>query len=98
MRSPHRPVLTALALAVGAAFSLPAAAEDLLEVYELARASDPQIAVVDANRRALSEGVAQSRAALTPTLARLAEADVAAAQRAAKPSLTRFFSFARLSK
>ena len=68
MRSPHRPVLTALAFAVGAACSLPAAAEDLLEVYELARASDPQLAIVDANRRVLAEGVAQSRAALLPQI------------------------------
>ncbi|HVF35448.1 MAG TPA: TolC family outer membrane protein, partial [Candidatus Saccharimonadia bacterium] len=68
MRFSPQLVLTALALAVGAAFAPPAAAEDLLEIYELARASDPQLSFVDANRRAIAEGVAQSRALLLPNI------------------------------
>src|SRR5688572_4854034 len=68
MRAPKTLALTALALAIGAGFNTPAAAEDLLEVYELARASDPQLALADATRLAIAENVVQSRALLLPNI------------------------------
>jgi outer membrane protein len=68
MRSFNRLVLSALSLALGAALAGPAAAEDLLEVYELARASDPQLAIADASRRVSAEGPIQARAALLPQI------------------------------
>lgn len=67
MRAPKTLALTALALAIGAGIR-PAAAEDLLEVYELARASDPQLALADASRLAIAEGVVQARSALLPNV------------------------------
>ena len=68
MRAPKTLALTALALAIGAGLNTPAAAEDLLEVYELARASDPQLALADASRLAIAEGVVQARSALLPNI------------------------------
>lgn len=53
-----------LAFAISAAVS----ATDLLEVYQLARASDPQLAVADARRLAADKGVAISRATLLPQI------------------------------
>lgn len=60
---------TLLACALCAAFAaVPTArAEDLLESYALARAGDPVLLAADANRKSVSEGVAQARAALLPT-------------------------------
>jgi len=52
-----------------AATSLPSHGEDLLEAYQQARANDPTLAQVDANRRAVgNEGVAQARAVLLPQI------------------------------
>src|SRR5688572_8991364 len=68
MRSPKTLALTALALAIGAGINTPAAAEDLLEVYELARASDPQLALADASRLSIAEGVVQARSLLLPNI------------------------------
>src|SRR5688572_21525108 len=68
MRAPKTLALTALALAIGAGYNTPAAAEDLLEVYELARASDPQLALADASRLAIAEGVVQARSLLLPNI------------------------------
>lgn len=48
--------------------SAPLHAEDLLEVYELARASDPVLKAADANRKSVGEGVAQARSSLLPGL------------------------------
>lgn len=45
-----------------------ATAADLMQVYELARQSDPQLQTVDATRRAVAEGVVQSRARLLPNV------------------------------
>jgi outer membrane protein len=45
-----------------------AAAADLIQAYELARQSDPQFGAAEANRLAVREGIAQSRAALLPSL------------------------------
>lgn len=57
----------ALALAV---FLLPAAAQaaDLLQVYELARQSDPQFSAAESTRELSREGAVQARAALLPQL------------------------------
>ncbi len=45
-----------------------ASAEDLLQVYQQARASDPVLAQADAQRLATQEGISQARAALLPQL------------------------------
>lgn len=62
----RRPVFLALALAL-----LPgtgAHAEDLLQTYELARTSDPQLSAAESNRLATKEGAVQARAALLPQI------------------------------
>jgi outer membrane protein len=61
----RRPLALALAL-----LSLPFAAhaEDLLQTYELARASDPQFAAAEAGRLVAREGAVQARAALLPSI------------------------------
>jgi outer membrane protein len=65
MRSVSRPTLLALALAIAAS---PASATDLIAVYELARRSDPQLQVAEAQRLAQREAVPQARAALLPNI------------------------------
>lgn len=56
--------LSALALAIsGSAFGA-----DLIEVYDKARASDPQFAAAEASRLAAGQGVPLARAALLPQL------------------------------
>lgn len=63
MRLPSlRPLSFALALAAAGS----AGAADLMQAYELARQSDPQLAAVEAQRMATGEGVVQSRSALLP--------------------------------
>lgn len=65
MRLPAlRPLCFALALAAAGS----ANAADLIQAYELARQSDPQLAAVEMQRLATAEGVDQSRAALLPQL------------------------------
>ncbi|HST44971.1 MAG TPA: TolC family outer membrane protein [Luteimonas sp.] len=61
----RRPLALALALAL-----LPSAAfaEDLLQTYELARNSDPQLSAAESNRLAVQEGAVQARATLLPQL------------------------------
>ena len=68
MRFRNRPIFTALAVALAAALAQPAAAEDLMQVYDMARASDPQLAGADSQRLAARENVVQSRALLLPTI------------------------------
>ena len=63
-----RLALSTLALALGAALAGPAAAADLMEVYELARANDPVIGAIDAQRLAIGENVVQARALLLPNI------------------------------
>ena len=46
----------------------PALSADLIQAYELARASDPQLAAAEANSLATGEGVTQARAALLPQI------------------------------
>ena len=58
-----------LVLALAAALSpLAANATDLLQVYEMARNSDPQLATAESNRLYNKEGEVQARAALLPQL------------------------------
>ncbi|AXA85348.1 hypothetical protein DCD74_12325 [Lysobacter oculi] len=58
-----RPLALALSIVL-----LPAAAhaEDLLQTYQLARTSDPQLAAAEAGQRATAEGEAQTRAQFLP--------------------------------
>ena len=48
--------------------SVSATAADLMEVYEAARASDPQLAIAEANARGSAAGVGVARAALLPQI------------------------------
>ena len=65
----NRFVVSALALAI---FSLTRSASvsaaDLFEVYELARASDPQLAIAESQRLSAGQGVPLARSALLPQL------------------------------
>ena len=58
-----RPLALALSIAL-----LPAAvqAEDLIQTYQLARVSDPQLAAAEAGQRATAEGQVQTRAQMLP--------------------------------
>ncbi|MEO6365110.1 MAG: TolC family outer membrane protein [Luteimonas sp.] len=61
----RRPLVFALAVAL-----LPASAiaEDLLQTYELARSSDPQLSAAESQRLATREGAVQARAAMLPQI------------------------------
>ena len=62
----RRPLVLALAFAL-----LPvsgAHAEDLLQTYQLARSSDPQLSAAESSRLATREGVVQARAAMLPQI------------------------------
>ena len=48
--------------------SMPAAAEDLLQIYSQARQADPTLAIADATKNAVGEGVAEARAPLLPQI------------------------------
>ncbi len=60
-----RPIHIALLLALGCAS---AQAGDLMQAYDLARQSDPQLAGSEANKRAQEEGIGISRSALLPQI------------------------------
>ncbi len=60
--------LRPLACAALLALAAPVGAADLLQAYELARQSDPQLAAAEANRLAQGEGPVQARAALLPQI------------------------------
>ena len=62
-----RPLSLALALVLSAGASL-AHADDLIQIYGEARASDPQLAGAEANNQATSEYVDQARSALLPQI------------------------------
>ncbi len=63
------PTLSKLAIALlCAGCSTFAAAEDLLQAYQLARNSDPQLAAAEASKNSISENVAQARSALLPQI------------------------------
>ena len=58
-----------LALALAAALSpFSAQAADLLQVYDMAREGDPQLASAEADRLYTREGAVQARAALLPQI------------------------------
>jgi outer membrane protein len=59
----RRPLALALAALL---LPLGAQAEDLLQTYELARSSDPQLSAAEANRQIAREGAVQARAGLLP--------------------------------
>jgi len=59
----------ALTLALAAiCVSMPAPAEDLLQIYQQARQADPTLAIAEATRNAVGEGVAEARAPLLPQI------------------------------
>lgn len=59
----------ALTLALAAAcVSMPAPAEDLMQIYTQARQADPTLAIADSTKAAVGEGVDQARAALLPQI------------------------------
>lgn len=60
-----RPLALALIIA---GVSAQASATDLLQAYDLARLSDPQLSASEAQRNATAENIVQSRAALLPQL------------------------------
>ncbi|WP_395793992.1 TolC family outer membrane protein [Aquimonas sp.] len=62
------PVLRPLCFAFALAAVGSANAADLMQAYELARQSDPQLAAVEMQRLATGEGVNQNRSALLPQL------------------------------
>lgn len=62
-----RPLSLALALVLGSGTSL-AHADDLIQIYGEARASDPQLAGAEATNLATSENVDQARSALLPQI------------------------------
>ncbi|MCK7594202.1 TolC family outer membrane protein [Pseudomarimonas salicorniae] len=62
------PRLRPLAFAVLLCAAGSAASADLMQAYELARASDPQLAAAEASSLATGEGVNQTRAALLPQI------------------------------
>lgn len=65
--SPIRMGLLAAALAV-ATLPLPSQAEDLAQIYQLARQADPTLAAADANKNATEESVPQARSAMLPQI------------------------------
>jgi len=71
MREPRRRRVLALACAWACASGpwAPARAEDLLDVYRLARANDPVLAAADAQRAGTHDLADQARAALLPQAA-----------------------------
>lgn len=64
-----------LLLAVSLVFSGPASAVDLITVYEQALRTNPQLAAVEANLRAVRESRPQALAGLLPTLGTVATID-----------------------
>lgn len=63
-----RPTLRPLALVFAIAFASGAQATDLLQAYDLARGSDPQLAAAESQKLAQGEGVVQSRSLLLPQI------------------------------
>jgi len=64
------PVLRVAPLALALSFAVAgnAGAADLMQAYELARSSDPQLAAAEASMRAQGEGVVQTRSLLLPQI------------------------------
>lgn len=66
----RRPLVLALAAVISTSALLPAtaAAEDLLQTYELARGGDPQLSAAESGRLVTREGAVQARAAMLPQI------------------------------
>ena len=66
----RRPLALALLAIVSTSALLPAtaAAEDLLQTYELARSGDPQLSAAESGRLATREGAVQARATMLPQI------------------------------
>ncbi|HRQ65252.1 MAG TPA: TolC family outer membrane protein [Xanthomonadaceae bacterium] len=60
--------LSLIAATVVIALSAPASGADLVQIYELARQSDPQLQQAESNRYAEAENIVQTRAGLLPSL------------------------------
>lgn len=78
-----------LTVVLSACLAGPAAAADLAQIYEMARASDPQLAAAESAMYAAGEGVVQARAALLPNLAgtaQLGDSNSANAQISPRPT------------
>ena len=67
MRKPIRLNLLAAALAWACAPAL-VQAEDLVQIYTQARQADPTLAIADANKGSINEGIDQARSALLPQI------------------------------
>jgi outer membrane protein len=80
-----RPLILAFTIA---GLSAQAHATDLIQAYDLARQSDPQLAISEAQRGAVGEGVAQSRSALLPQIS----ADVTLGRRYSSSSGNQVFA------
>src|ERR1041385_7448206 len=59
---------TLIAAAIAAGIPAFAQAEDLMQIYQQARQSDPTLAISEANKGATEENVPQARAALLPQI------------------------------
>ncbi len=64
--SPHRKLVSTLAILIATGLAAPAQATDLLAAYKLARQNDPSFAAAKADYRAELETRPQARAALLP--------------------------------
>ena len=60
--------LSVLAATLAACIPAFASAEDLVQIYQQARQSDPTLAAADANKNVTGEGVPQARSALLPQI------------------------------
>lgn len=81
----RRPLVLALVLA---SLPLGARAEDLLQTYELARNSDPQLSAAESGRLATKEGAVQARSALLPQLS--GEASITRSRSSGSSTSTQF--------
>jgi outer membrane protein len=68
----RRPLVVAVLAVVGMTALPQAAAEDLLQTYELARSGDPQLSAAESTRLVVHEGEVQARAAMLPQIGGLA--------------------------
>lgn len=78
-----------LTVVLSACLAGPAAAADLAQIYDMARASDPQLAAAESAMFAAGEGVVQARAALLPNLsgtAQLGDSNSDSSQVSAQPA------------
>jgi outer membrane protein len=85
----HRVKALAIGLMLAGVGGTAAASADLMQAWQLARESDPQLGAAEANRLAQQEAVPQSRAALLPRIsgdAQLSARDGRSEQLSARPN------------